>query len=102
MDGMNFVATTYQSEKPNVLEMIRAAEAKFQKIKTREVPDIILLTRNNFEKLKKQFGQENPHVDESKLDRISGIPFEVFETEFEMNMRALELVESGKRCLVCK
>lgn len=51
-----------------------------------ESPEVVLMLRSHFE----------------QLNRMCGLPVEVFDSEYEQEQRALELAESGKRCLVCK
>lgn len=62
-------------------------------------PEVVLILRTHFEELMKSFDNVGPGM---IIDRIRGIPIEVFDTEYEQEMRALELAESGKRCLICK
>lgn len=65
-------------------------------------PEVVLMQRTHFEQLKHECEKGYPVLQGTIMDRIYGIPFEVFDTEYEQEMRALELAESGKRCLVCK
>lgn len=65
-------------------------------------PEVVLMLRTHFEELKEECQKGYPVLQGAIMDRICGIPIEVFHCEYEQERRALELSESGKRCLVCK
>ena len=65
-------------------------------------PEVVLMFRTHFEELKHQCERGYPVLQGAVMDRMCGLPIEVFDSEYEMERRALELAESGERCLVCK
>lgn len=65
-------------------------------------PEVVLMFRTHFEELKHQCERGYSVLQGAVMDRICGIPIEVFESEYDQDKRELELAESGKRFLVCK
>jgi hypothetical protein len=100
--GSAFIGTAEPSEKTNFSDMLKSVMEKVRLVPKPDNPEVVLMLRTHFEQLKEQCQKGYPVLQGSIQDRMCGLPVEVFETEFEMDMRALELSESGKRCLVCK
>lgn len=78
---------------PTLEELSRLMDAA-RDLKSSDCPDVFLITQAAWDKLKAQ-----PEIDivRDSPDRLCGIPFEVYQTERELMMRAIELHGSGKR-----
>lgn len=72
-------------------------------VQRKEYYDYIIMTYNTEDKIKKYTKKDvydNPNAHKDYPFTLNGVPYEVYDTILECNVRALELTEEGKKVLV--